>query len=461
MFPVSFREVDEARKAGAMGSSSPRRGRKRKSESGEESLGGKCGEDSNKRTGRWTTEETAYCDKLIAKFEAGELTLVDGVKLNDFLGGMLKSKQSRLTKKMKNARLSTKTYERTLGHIPALDEACELSKLEDAFFLSIPCPLQRAEMKVHMQKEWREKFSSYCMEVGQPLDADDWLSSVEEMDRRATRAKNAARMARRKLMMGIALRADARNPEHGVFIEKPDVDALAPEEAQAAKVLGTWEGAEAEDLVLMLSDSRFISSGAGELHDDPGIIESSDAGALDQSAPFLSKIISYMQRHNVPFEHVDLWVPSFVPSNAQQADAAGSSSCRLCYAGSATVETHVGPDGKTGVALSAEDQFNFQAFGDYSQNFSFDVGCGLPGRVYHTGLPTWEQSVHNAPRHHFERCGGAVQWGIRSVVGIPIASPNVGRIVVTLYSRHDREKDQELVGRLTGEFTRVSRRPRD
>jgi hypothetical protein len=173
-----------------------------------------------------------------------------------------------------------------------------------------------------------------------------------------------------------------------------------------------------------------------------------------QSASFLSKAVSYIERHNVPFEHVDVWVPSFVQPSSDPSDP-GSTSCRLCYAGSATVETQVGPDGKTGVPLSAEDQFNFHAFGDYSQKFSFDVGCGLPGRVYHGGVPTWEQSVQNAPHHHFERCGGAMQWGIKTVVGIPIASPNVGRIVVTLYSRHDREKDQELVGRLKGEFTRV------
>ena len=44
-------------------------------------------------------------------------------------------------------------------------------------------------------------FSNYCVAVGQPLDADAWLSSVEEMDRRASNAKEAARMARRKLMM--------------------------------------------------------------------------------------------------------------------------------------------------------------------------------------------------------------------------------------------------------------------
>jgi hypothetical protein len=182
----------------------------------------------------------------------------------------------------------------------------------------------------------------------------------------------------------------------------------------------------------------------------PSAIDVNGKSSLLHSAPFLSKAISYLQRHMVPFEHMDLWVPSFVNG------AADESSCRLCYAGSATVETIVAEDGAKTRPLAQEEQFNLFAFGDYSQKFSFDVGCGLPGRVYQNGRPTWEQSVQNAPHDHFERCGGALQWGIKTVVGVPIASPNVGRIVVTLYSIHDRQKDEDLVVRLSEEFTRVS-----
>jgi len=111
-------------------------------------------------------------------------------------------------------------------------------------------------------------------------------------------------------------------------------------------------------------------------------------------------------------------------------------------------------------SLPQGEHFNLTSFGEYSQQFSFQVGCGMPGRVYQSGIPTWEQSVQNAPLHHFERCGGALQWGIKTVVGIPIPSPNVGRIVVALYSRHDREKNQELVGRLYDEFARLMPSPK-
>jgi hypothetical protein len=443
LFPMSFREIDEARKASAsLPNAQKGKGRKRKGAPGDSSdIESKGVYVSERRTGRWTTEETAYCDKLIAKFESGELPVTNGIKLNEFLGNMLKSKQSRLTKKMKNAKLSSRTFERLAGGLLDTNEAREFSELEDLFFQSIQCHVERAEIKFHMQRDWREQFSQFCIAVGQPLDADAWLGSVEEMDRRASQAKDAARMARRKLMMGFALKTDCKNPDQGVFIEKTESD-----ERTAEGVMG-MEGADENEQREMLS--LLAEEAKNGVHSDIN-----GKSSLLHSAPFLSKTIAYLRRHNVPFEHVDLWVPSFVPM--EDISGVAPSNCRLCYAGSATVEEVVGGDGKTRKPLSFEDQFNLYAFGDYSQKFSFDVGCGLPGRVYESGCPTWEQSVHNAPHHHFERCGGALQWGMKTVLGIPIASPNVGRVVVILYSIHDRAKDQDMVGRLSEEFTRVS-----
>jgi hypothetical protein len=436
---MSFREIDEARKSNSTLPGARGKGRKRKGAPGTESVGELDASGayiSDRRTGRWTTEEMAYCDKLIAKFESGELPISSGVKLNEFLGNMLKSKQSRLTKKMKNAKLSSRTFQRAAGGVLDNNEAREFSELEDLFFQSVQDHQERAEIKFHMQKEWREQFSLYCNSVNQPLDADAWLSSVEEMDRRNSQAKDAARMAKRKLMMGFALRTDTRNPDQGVFIEKSQSDDRIVEGTQGLE--DDFEE-QKEMLQLFVEEAKQIGS-----------TDINGKSSLLHSAPFLAKTVAYLERHNVPFEHVDVWVPSFVPGEE------ATPGCRLCFAGSATLDELVCADGKTKVNLTPEDQFNLYAFGDYSQKFSFDVGCGLPGRVYESGRPTWEQSVQNAPHHHFERCGGAMQWGIKTVVGIPIASPNVGRIVVVLYSTMDRPKDQDLVGRLSEEFTKVS-----
>lgn len=282
--------------------------------------------------------------------------------------------------------------------------------------------MERAEIRFHMQKEWRELFSNYCFQVGQPLDADKWLSSVEELELRMSRAKDQARMQRRKMMMGCALSQDSMNPDQGVFIERS-----ASFSTQS----------DVDEMV------KFFSSGKTE--------QSSAMGKARrlQSAPFLGKTIAYMQRHSIPFEHVDAWVPSFVP-----VQDGAESKCRLCYAGCATTDVQIDGDG-TSFSLTSEDRFDWLAFGEYSQKFSFDVGCGLPGRVYQDGVPSWEQNVENAPHRHFERCGGAGQWGIKTVVAIPIPSPSVGRIVVLLYSRGDRTQDQDMVTRMTAELTKV------
>ena len=390
LMPMKFDEIDGAKAAAANMSPSVKRGKKRKnatiarlnpSNTGMED----AGEGADLRTGRWTTEETLYCDKLVEKFEQGELPIADGIKLNDFLSNMLKSKQSRLTKKMKNARLSAKTYARTVGFIQNPQEAREFSELEMSFFGSIQCDLERSEIRFHIQKEWRELFSTYCVAMGQKLDADQWLSSVEEMDRRASQAKDSARMARRKVMMGYALSQDSRNQDKGVFIERPGSTTSA--EARANPILSS-----------SLSQGSLTASERDKRLRTGKTLQ-------DFSSPFVGKVIQYLQRHNIPFEHLDAWVPSFVPggAGAVQPTQGVDQKCRLCFAGFETTETQVPADGGQQVPLSAQDKFDLLSFGEYSHKFSFDVGCGLPGRVYSSGICSWEQGVENAPSKQFER----------------------------------------------------------
>ena len=435
LMPMNFDEIDAAKAAAASMSPSAKRGKKRKNAtiarlnphttSVEDS-----GDGSDLRTGRWTTEETLYCDVLIENFDEGNLPLSVGVKLNDFLANMLKSKQSRLTKKMKNARLSTKTYSHTNGYITNLDRAKEFSRLEKSFFDSIQCDMEKSEIRFHMQKEWRELFSTFCVAMGQKLDADSWLSSVEEMDRRASQAKDAARMARRKVMMGYALSQDSMNPQQGVFIER----STSKDSAQ-----------------LSSHASTSALNGSTQKRSRPSNAVKS---LRDFSSPFVGKVIQYMDKHQVPFEHIDAWVPSFVP-NADQNEVNPNQKCRLCFAGFASTDVQIPDEAGPPEPLSSQDRFDLLSFGEYSSKFSFDVGCGLPGRVYSSGICSWEQGVANAPSNQFERCGGASQWGIKTVLGIPIPSPNVGRVVVLLYSRHDRKRDPEMVRRLTEELTKV------
>ena len=461
LMPMDFSEIDQARIAAASMAPSSKRGKKRKNATiarlnPSNSLGSngtdESGDGSDLRTGRWTVEETEYCDKLISAYERGELPISEGVKLNDFLATMLKSKQSRLTKKMKNAKLSAKTYKPAAGYVLDDEDARKFSQLEVAFYESIQCDMERAEIRFHMQKEWREFFSSYCVSMGQKLDADAWLSSAEELDRRASQAKDAARMARRKVMMGYALTQDAMNPERGVFIEK----SIMADGHRSDQVMSS--GHSAMNTITMSGKASSSGSASQKNKDQVG------QSIRDFSSPFVGRVIQYIEKYQLPFEHIDAWVPSFVSHNEEpnlisgidEKDGLSSEQkCRLCFAGYASTDLEIPTGGVRPVALSSNVKFDLYSFGEYSSKFSFDVGCGLPGRVYSSGICSWEQGVENAPSHQFERCGGAAQWGVKTVLGVPIPSPNVGRIVMLLYSRNDRTRDPEMVRRVTEELTKV------
>ncbi len=294
------------------------------------------------------------------------------------------------------------------------------------------------------------------------MDADDWLSSVEEKERRVSQAKDAARHERRKLMMKYALSRDSANPDRGVYM---DFRSTSTANVNPTSLLSDTSfgipGDKNDDIFNLAVERSFLNEASNTNMMTVNTTPADDTFTQLRSRPqsngqFASKIISYIQRYNtnnpnsIPFEHVDLWVPSFVTPDCSEGQSNKSNEeqrCRLCYAGSATVDPFfLGKD-------RLHEYQNLLSFGEYSQKFSFAVGHGLPGRVYHSGIPTWEQSVHNAPVHHFERCGGALQYGIKTVVGIPIPSPNVGCVVVVLYSCHDRSKDQSLVGQLSEEFS--------
>ena len=56
--------------------------------------------------------------------------------------------------------------------------------------------------------------------------------------------------------------------------------------------------------------------------------------------------------------------------------------------------------------------------------------------------------------------GGAMQFGLKTALGIPIDSPNVGRVVLVLYSKHDRTKDEGLVARMMCDLKLLCPAPR-
>ena len=104
------------------------------------------------------------------------------MKLNDFLSNMLKSKQSRLTKKMKHAKLSTKYFRIKSGYIAPTEQAKEYSSLEYNFINVIADPVERTEISFHMQREWRDHFVERCTHLRLAFDAEEWTSGASRRD---------------------------------------------------------------------------------------------------------------------------------------------------------------------------------------------------------------------------------------------------------------------------------------
>lgn len=74
----------------------------------------------------------------------------------------------------------------------------------------------------------------------------------------------------------------------------------------------------------------------------------------------------------------------------------------------------------------------------------FDLGVGLPGRVWKTKQPAWIEDVTSDP--NFPRAEAAKAVGLRTAVGIPILSDNKVIAVIEFFLREWRSEDEGLVG---------------
>ena len=430
------------------------------------------------RTGRWTNEEIAYVDFLLDAFDKGKLPMEEGVRLNDFLGEILMCKGSRLTKKMKNAKLSLRSYKLSP---PSPDKKldCEvLSTLQEKFFQSISNQATRLELRFTTTKAWRSHFSNFCVQLGSGmLDANDWISSLETMEQRATKAEESIRKARRRLM-GLALKTDVRMAQDGVFFgglpvqrESTNINDTTKGETTTPannpssgsvghrkrgesvhSITSSDDGSEAEFIQNMLDSSKNGPANAMEdfsmMFSD--LFENSGGSTSSQHlrnncGSFLEEIVSYMEANDLPFQHVDVWVPSYL----KDAKPGQHEDLRLCHAGHAT-RNDVDP------ALFSQ----LHEYGEYSTKFSFAPGAGLPGRVYATGKPHWETRIDEADPQFFRRAGGAKVYGVKTGLALPLATNQIGRMVVAMYSTSDIAEIASVVEKCVVDLRAYSPEPK-
>jgi bHLH-MYC and R2R3-MYB transcription factors N-terminal len=467
-------------------------------------------EREQQRTGRWTDEEIVLVDYLVMAFDQGLLSLPHGIKLNEFLGDLLICKSSRLTKKMKNAKLSTRSF--ALGSLPQDRQNIDhrhLSALQEKFLQSITSEPTQLELRFNITKQWRTHFSNLCVQVGYPyLDGREWAASLEEMERRATNAEELIRKNRR-VRMGLALQTDGGSAaSSNVFIGGVQADVVSsqagpspsidpPEPLAPRRLSNSDDGSEEgdEDMFSLLeafdsgmdgpeepqakrartrtlSEDIFADSRKQRAYSEDfesvlrGLIDTQSEAVPDQPrntsapavtrppnhtcGPFLDAITMFMEARNLPFQHADVWVPSFLPRETKgPSKAVDTEQLRLFHAGYATRGD-----------LDDDLAHSLHEFGIYSDNFSFEPGHGLPGRVYSAGEIAWECGIDEADPKKFERAGGAKVYGVKTAVGIPLSTPLVGRIVVAMYSKYYIHEDMNLAKECAAELMKYSPEPK-
>jgi PAS domain S-box-containing protein len=84
-------------------------------------------------------------------------------------------------------------------------------------------------------------------------------------------------------------------------------------------------------------------------------------------------------------------------------------------------------------------------FRQQSEQFSFALGVGLPGRIWESGCPEWCQDVSLENTGRYLRSQLALASGLRAALGIPIIANGEVITVLVFYMYTAREEDQRLI----------------
>ncbi|CAN0076509.1 unnamed protein product [Ectocarpus sp. 12 AP-2014] len=155
------------------------------------------------------------------------------------------------------------------------------------------------------------------------------------------------------------------------------------------------------------------AAGPGERKEETG----RDGGAaMNDDHPFEHFIANFLDQ--VPFEAVDVWVPL----------------CDRDQEGSEVVLFHAG---------YFTNVKELDEWGDYSTNFSFRQGQGIPGRVFGSNQSEFHENVVNLDLSMFLRLNGARKIGIGTSFALPVVSRWGVTFVIVFYTRATIQLDAE------------------
>ncbi|KAL3805872.1 hypothetical protein HJC23_007833 [Cyclotella cryptica] len=509
------------------------------------------------RTGRWSSEESTLVDKLIKSFDAGLLPLPHGIKLNDFLCDLLSCRTSRLTKKLKHEKLSSRSYRSVgasslscgsnrTGIFISAQAGASIQRSQTLFLKTISPAWLQMELRLNMSRVWRTQLANLCLQIGfRLLETTDWIASLNAIEHACSDETLEAKRKRLKHALSEDASAAAKSdynaitPEFnvsstnidgifvgGLSVNRPvdlnvddvglQIDTASYQDSQSSLVRDRFDSlngsitresdsfaksqrkftfgeeelqlensmhpissfASFADLLITPNSSRrqsrIESFSCDDLQNDKhdmtldmdkhpfvdsekphakevidGAIESiveESFSANEGQGKFLQKVSNFLISSDYDFQHVDLWVPT------EQTDGplVNGGRIRLTNAGHVTVKS-------SKISSRAVNRLN--EFGVYSKNYSFAPGFGMPGRVFLSGMPSWENNLCEAKPEYFSRAGGAKVYGVKTAVGLPVPT-TIGTIVVALYSTSVLSRDAKFETECMDYFRKLQPVPR-
>lgn len=380
-------------------------------------------EDIQIRNGRWTSEEVAFIDFLIKTFREGLLAVPNGISLNNFLRSIFLCKGTRLRKKIKNANFCTRLYKISTRTQQNNENSKLISKLQDDFIRSIEAEDDRYLFTFSMRRMWSTHFFNFCVQIGfESIDPKDWLDSIESIEKQVLAAKESKKKRERRYRVdNFVLKTDKpHSPGHhgGVikwsnnedFKQSENPGPFSPREMIPFEIRKPLDDLETMSEVSFGQSTNAFEQGNEDSSpptkrvrtdgkiDDALILpphDDDDVSLLAQKmgdwSPFVRKVSTFIKNENMPFQYFDVWFASSqeTSNNANQVEKN-------------TVLYHVGHCARDDIE-SIWSLYHMNQFGKYSSTFSFEPGVGLPGRVFESGSPTWDDSLQNTCFKNFPR----------------------------------------------------------
>ena len=90
-----------------------------------------------------------------------------------------------------------------------------------------------------------------------------------------------------------------------------------------------------------------------------------------------------------------------------------------------------------------------QRFRKITEAFTFSPGVGIPGRVWSSRQPEWQEDVTAQPEATFLRRSAAVECGIKAALGIPLVANDTVLAVLVFFKQKPAEIDPLLMSSLS------------